>query len=405
VKGNLYPKLKEKPLIGTVYHFTTEPGVASDRINLLAGLGAPTDIRLAWKVRQLANAILPSEGFDEDAEQLYYLQNRTSWLCSLIHILKLYEFYWPERLPGRRADLGDLYHMILDPVRLAAAINEMMAYEVTDKAKARGDTFGGIRRWLLPAALLFGPTEVPGGQRPPTNNYQEFTQGLLTALAAFGRGGILHDKIRDDVSSPPGRLFELEDLDRDEPVTIVMTAREQELDDAVTVVSMAVKRLQHILFGRMGKRRRPVLLLLDETRRIRNFKPGQYITFAREAQAGCVIVYQSLDQIKDEAEITEILENVGTQIYLKSVVGNSAKHLIEYLPKRYRWSFSRTASLSDGNFGGTWTQQQDLIDYFTTGDLNRLPSGRRSALVYLNDHPSGKPFFVEMDEDRIAELA
>jgi TraM recognition site of TraD and TraG len=402
VKGNLYQKLQEKGLTGKVYHFTTEPGAASDRLNFLAGLGTPQEPRLDWQIRQLASAILPSEGFEE-GEQRYFLQNRTNWLCALIHILKLSEYYWPKWYPGRTADLSDLYDLISNPDVLVETIKTMIAYQQSGKAPA--DVYGGARRWLLSAALLFSKEEITGGQRSPQHSYQEYVQGLLTPLTSFAKGGILQHKIRD-IAAGDGKAFRLEELNGNEPVTIIMTAREQELDDAVTVSSMAVKRLQQILFDRVGARQRPMLLLLDETRRIRSFRPGQYITFAREAQAGCVIVYQSLDQIEDEAEKTEILENVGTQIYLKSIVGNSAKRLIEFLPKRYRRSFSLAKSRTiAGDMSDTWTEQQELIDYFSTRDLYRLPSGPRSALVYLNDHRSGKPFLVEMDEEKIPALA
>jgi TraM recognition site of TraD and TraG len=411
VKGNLHQKLLEAGLGGEILHFTTQPGVRSDRINFLAGMGAVTNPALAWQVRQLAHAILPDEGFEE-GEQKYFLQNRMIWLRSLIHLLKLKEAYVPRRFVDpvsnvkRVADLADLYAFIADPQALFEDLKHLLRLEEGSGRYRREQVFGGARAWISRAALLFSKDEVPGGQRGPQATYQEYVQGLLTPLESFAAGGILCEKIKDGVDQPGARLFSLDRLGADTQVTILLTAREQELDDAVTVTSMAVKRLQQLLFERMGQRRRPILMLLDETRRIRSFRPGEYITFAREAMAGCVIVYQSLDQIKDEREITEILENVGTQIYLGGVVGKTAERLIQFLPKRWRPTFSHSMSVGfDGTSStGSWEQRQELGGFFETSDLFRLPTGPRGALVYLKSHPGGRPFIVDLDEDRIAEL-
>ena len=399
VKGNLYDKLLLEGLSGTVYHFSTEPGAPSDRINFLGGLGPPTDRRLSWRVRQLVHAILPEEVW-EKSQHLYYFQNCVVWLRSLIHVLKLYELYYPERFAGRSADLCDLFEMITDYPELCRRINEMIWDEDNDRVHATAATFGGVRAWLRRMALLFAPGDVPGGQRRGEYQFLDLAQGILTPLEPFAPGGILAGRVRDSDDGSGGRLFRMEDLGRPEQVTIVLTAREQELDDSVAVVSMAVKRLQHLLFERMGARDpREVLLLLDETRRIRGFRAGEYITFAREAKAGCVLVYQSLDQIKDEREITEILENVGTQIYLGSLMGDTARRFIDLLPKRHRATFSQTLSMSRGQgAGGSWEKHQELIDSFNTGDLHKLPAGEWPALVYIRDHLSRKPFLVDMDE-------
>jgi hypothetical protein len=141
---------------------------------------------------------------------------------------------------------------------------------------------------------------------------------------------------------------------------------------------------------------------LDETRRIRSFKAGEYITFARDAKAGCVLVYQSISQIKSDAEVTEILENVGTQIYLRSIVGATAKRFVEILPKRYRPTFSLSRSFSgDAGMSRSLQTGQEVIDYFTTAELYRLPAGKYPALVYIKDHNAGKPFLVDMTNEEL----
>jgi len=170
---------------------------------------------------------------------------------------------------------------------------------------------------------------LPEGQRDKEYGYRQYTQAIVTALEPFARHGTLYPKIR---SVGDGQQFALADLDRqDQKVTVLIAAREQDQEKASTVLSLSIKRLQQVLFNRMArsdKALKPVVLLLDETRRIRAFKANEYVTFAREAQTACVVVYQSIDQIGDTQAITELLENIGTQIYLGTVVGNTARSFI-----------------------------------------------------------------------------
>jgi type IV secretory pathway TraG/TraD family ATPase VirD4 len=168
---------------------------------------------------------------------------------------------------------------------------------------------------------------------------------------------------------------------------------------------MAIKRLEQILFERR-KRAKPdhdVLLLLDETRRIRRFKAGEYITFARDAKAGCVLVYQSIAQIRSEQEVIEILENVGTQIYLRSLTGATATRFIEMLPKRERPRFSLGSSQGSDGFSKSMQMGQEQVDYLSTSELYRLPAGNYPALVYIKDHGEGKPILVDMDKERLRQ--
>lgn len=95
-------------------------------------------------------------------------------------------------------------------------------------------------------------------------------------------------------------------------------------------------------------------------------------------------------------KINTLLENIGTQIYLGSLVGNTARYFIESLPQRSRPTFSRTASF--GSDGKSESEQvgQEKVDYFTTYELYRLPAGEWPALVYINDQPRRSPFLVDM---------
>ena len=117
------------------------------------------------------------------------------------------------------------------------------------------------------------------------------------------------------------------------------------------------------------------------------------------ARVGCVVVYQSLDQIGDETVITEMLENIGTQIYLRTLAGNTAKFFTKMLPSRHRLVVSEQITMSaQGVRGQSRSLSHEIGDYVTTADLYSLPAGQYPALVYLNDAPRCKPILVDMAE-------
>lgn len=326
-----------------------------------------------------------------------------TWVREILHLLD------PRRMPSRFRMTGASQHVL----RADGVPDEVVSRlgEIVDQ------TIGTLNLYLMMLEAVFSAGELepwvtplverarlPGeGARRPEESYRDYTHPLVAALEPFSRHGTLYPKIRD---AGPGDPFDLEDLDRrDQQTTIILAAREQDLATAETVLSMAITRLQHLLFERMDSREdevRPVLLLLDETRRIRQFEANKYITFAREAKAGCVVVYQSLDQIGDEKQIAEILENVGTQIYLGSLVGNTARYFINTLPRRYRVSVTEQVAFGADGRSRTVALGKELVDVLTTNELYHLPAGEWPALVLINDQPRRKPILVDMSDPAAA---
>jgi TraM recognition site of TraD and TraG len=402
VKGNLRAKLDGK-LAGKIFHFSTDPKVAAcDRINFLAGLD-PTTPEGTERIQGLVAAILPAEaqrprGDEED----FHFRNKSVWLTALIHLVKLLEFYRPDLFheadgTPRSADLGDLYRYAVDEEELVALLHALGEIERDRRGRGLPVPPCGADHWSREIANLIHPDRMPGGQRDRHLGYRAYSQGLVSALEPFSEHGTLCRKVRD---RGEGELFSLEDLGRgDGPVTIILSAREQDLERAETVLAMAVRQLQHYLFERVNQDGvRPVLLLLDETRRIRSFEANRYITFAREAKAGCVVVYQSLDQIGDERAISEILENVGAQIYLGGLSGNTAKYFMASLPRRHRANVSVQTSYGPEGSRRTESVVNELVEYLTTNELYELPAGEWPALVYINDQPRRRPILVDMGE-------
>jgi hypothetical protein len=283
-------------------------------------------------------------------------------------------------------------------------VSELRAAEQEMRDEGQAPPKCGVDYWVSEISGLLNPQKVEGGTRPEQHGYHEYTVLMKQALEPFAPHGTLRKKIRDN---GPGRLFRLEDLgadDPDPPVTVLIAARGQDHSNADTVLSLAITRLQDLLFERMAvedRDPRPILLLLDETRRIRGFRPNEYITFAREAKAGCVLVYQSLDQIGDESKIFEILENVGTQIYLDSLTGFTARRFLQILPQRTRmWKVESTQVLPSGP-SRTYANVKDMADAFSLDDLYRLPAGAWPALVYLSEPPRKRVFLVDLDQERL----
>ncbi|MDX1988718.1 MAG: hypothetical protein SFV17_18680 [Candidatus Obscuribacter sp.] len=392
VKGNLKKKLG--PLQGKTYYFSTDPNEPSDRVNFLSDLKA-TDID---KISQLATAILPSEGWESGKDHFHY-QNRLIWLGAIIHILKLYEHYYfdnKEHLNGQPVDLSDLYNLV---AREDYLLDTIRAVEWAEGKKIKQIPCS-VYPWLTKISLLLSERDHTLGKRGPEDTFPEYTQGMIVALEPFASNdglGTLYPKIRS--KGQKGTLFDFNLLGSAEQVTIILSAREQDLEKAVTVLSMTIKKLQNMLFDRFRQDEpRPLLLLLDETRRIRSFRPNEYVTFAREAKAGCVLVYQSLDQIGEERAVMELLENIGTQVYLRTLVGNTARFFQSVLPKRFRTNFSISTSFGESGPSSTVQTGQVLDDYFSTFDLYRLPGGTWTSLIYIRDLGQGKPFIVDMEE-------
>lgn len=408
VKGNLHSKLTsgDEALDGDVFYLSTDPDVAGcDRVNFLDGLvsGNGPTAAASERIEQLAAAILPRDsqvrrGSDEE----FHYRNSLIWLTGLLHLVLLRQVYLPGSF-GRagRPSLADLYELATDERALYGWIRRLRGAEAAGRRRERA-----VDSWVRELALLIDPDEMPEGQRDRRYSYRQLTLSIAQALRPFSRSGTMAAKI---AAVGPGRLFRLADLDRGEPhppVTMILAAREQDGDKAELVLGMTIARLQQLLFDRVRlDEPRPILLLLDETRRIRGFEPNKYITYAREAKAGCVIVYQALDQIGDERAIFEILENVGTQIYLGSVAGNTAKYLIQVLPKRSRPAVQLSQSETDKGRTRTTVVSRESAELLTTNELNRLSAGEYPALVYINDQPRRRPILVEMSERAVLQEA
>ena len=409
VKGNMRYNLDG--LAGDVYCFSTDPAnTASDRMNFLDGPMGLNAVETD-RIRQLVTALLPARGFlEQGGLDEYHYRNRVIWLTAFVHILKLAQCYYPgwfldDNGNERNVDLADLYDLIADEESFYNWIAKLQDGEATLAKQDKELPVCGVDHWIFELAIMLDRNKIAAGQRPEKDSFRTYTTALLTALEPFSKHGTLHQRVR---SYGPGRLFNLETVlgEGRRPVTVILSARQQDLDKSAAVLSLAIKRLQWFLFDRMAQPdagKRPVLLLLDETRRIRDFDAAEYITFAREAKTCCVIVYQSLDQVIPESRRIELLENVGVQIYLGSLVGNTARNFMSILPKRSRTKISRQIVRSANTETLTLNITNETVDYLTSAELYHLPGGHWPALVYINDQPRRAPFFTDMSDPSLEQ--
>jgi len=408
---------------GELFHLTTDPrlspgddsGVPNHALNVLEGIDPRSRISIQ-RVRQIAEALLPDEGLTQ-GETRVWRNNWLNWLTGLIHLAVLHEWYLP--MAGGALDLSHVYDLASTKESVIACINDIDRRERETLEAGELPVEPGLATWfadvavLLPCEVIVPPNKMHGrpalsGERAE-HSYRWLTEPLTSALRPFRRHGLLHDKVSGFEDLPRFSLERLAGIDNElkpsrEQITVVVAAREQELDDAQTLLTLVIVKLQHALYDRMRyagtEQLKPILLLLDETRRIRNFKVHEYVSYAREAEAGCVVVFQSLDQIGTEPQIRELLSNIGTQIYLGSLSGTTAAQFISHLPVRGRRSFSFSTGPSDGTPVLQVSNRE--VPFFSTADLHVLPAGRYPALVYLREQPARAPILTSLDRDLMA---
>jgi len=400
VKGDLRAKLGA--LEGRIFHFSTDPAAGrgrppSDRINLISGLSGCADGG-KQQVSQIAEALMPQREFKGEEGNRYL--SRKKWLGALIHLLQIYHYYdGRDSFEGRGPDLSDVYRATTDERYLCDIILKVRELEANRVRRNEpllriGEDFGA-EFWVRELALLLDPKLIEGGQRAERDAFQAMTFGLPQELDAFSSASSIGKRIGDRGA---GRLFRLEDLVGNRQTTIILEARVVDAGSAETVLSGIIAKLGYLIQNRFPEEPpRPLLLLLDEAARIRSFKPDEYFSFARSAKAGCVVVYQGINQVcgGDRGRLDTVLANVGVQIYLGSLEGDTAEYVSRRLGKRTRTIYEPVPGARPGS--PRTIPRSIEVDNLSIRELGSLPAGRWPALVFVRDC-SSKPILVDMSE-------
>jgi hypothetical protein len=396
VKGGLFDELSRK-LDGNVFHFTTDPKRSDgDLINFLHRLcdGFADEGR----VRTFAQMLMPRNDWDEQQQDFPY-DNHVDWLTALIQLLALYEQYYPNEFVNGIADLSDLYAIVSDEANLYQVIDRIEQAEL--RRPAREPRRADLDHCKADLAPLIHTTRK--GRRKGNASFHTLTRNILNALRPFSRHGTFYSKT--SFGTGPGdpnagkRVLALDALDSsEEPVAIFLSVRKKtDADASAVMLPLIVKWLEDWLLQRKEKSNpTDTLVLLDETYELPDFDPLDFTSQARDAKAGSVVAYRSLREIGEPHQIKIMLENVGTQIFLGSLTGETARNFIEILPTRKQPSFSVTTS--SGLDGSSVQTGQETVEFFTTAELYSLPGGKWPALVYINSQPKRPPFITDLDE-------
>ena len=419
VKGGvLNRKLTERMVKGglptscAMFHFSTDPNeLESDRVNFLAGFSL-FEKNGPQECERMAYAILPRGSFSGD-EGVYYA-NRVAWLTGLIGILKLHEL--SAELPGKRQhDLSDLCRLASEERLLLDWIAEIDAWQ--ERAKTDGDDTPacGLDYWLPQIIDLLPDVEIPRvdpnarkifGQRDRGMEYVRYTRNLLTPILPFRSPGVLSQRIQCPFGAEgqPGQ-FKIDDLYGERQVAIVLSVPDEGMQTGNSILSLVIGRVSRLMRDRFNsEKKRPILLLLDETRRIHGFNAAEFVSFARESEVGVVLVYQDLDQITERK--SELLGIVGIQIYLKLINEATFNHFQTLFEKRTRKKVSRSDTPGVGGSSESFQYHEETVDFLERSAVADLPAGEYPAIVYVRDHPSRKPFLVDLAEsDEAREFA
>ena len=132
----------------------------------------------------------------------------------------------------------------------------------------------------------------------------------------------------------------------------------------------------------------PIMMILDEfgnLGRIPNFEAT--ITLARSRGISIWLGLQSLDQLKRYGEENGniILENLGTQVFLRGIKGKSAEYISKILGESTvvvnKENISESGGIFNKNYSTTYSQQENKRPLMTVDEVNRLPDDRAIVKV------------------------
>ena len=113
--------------------------------------------------------------------------------------------------------------------------------------------------------------------------YVRYTRNLLTPILPFRPPGVLSQRIQCPFGAEgqPGQ-FKIDDLYGERQVAIVPSVPDEGMQTGDSILSLVIGRVSRLMRNRFNsEKKRPILLLLDETRRIHGFNAAEFVSFAR----------------------------------------------------------------------------------------------------------------------------
>jgi hypothetical protein len=432
VKGNVYDNLQrrlaETPVEyrPVVHRFSTNANGMTNygvRLNFLGEIEYGTD-KGRTQIAELAQAIVPDTGYTGQ-DRIFY-ENRLKWCEAFIGITCLHSAYIDHdsrRHPSpakRRHDMSDVRDLLRDQWLFCVTVCWIRAYEMHNRVVGAPIATPHVADWFHDVAMMVSPTLLnsawtavrktkPGWELQENcplrgaqgkQTFEEIATTLSTALRVFDPNNALHPSISgEEVAPGMGDQLKISDLFGAKPMALVIEAQGNNPSQQDTVLSMVLALVNTQLAERFtaSDDRPNALLLLDETQRIRGFDGLRFVTFARQAGVGAVLVYQTLGQIAEDQR-RPLFDAVGTVVFLREIRGEGYELVADMLGTGKRRV--KTASVTQ-EIGGLSNNEQfsmESVPLMESEALAPFPFGPYSAMILVRDHPSGLPFFTDMTD-------
>jgi hypothetical protein len=432
VKGNVYDNLQRRlaeipaenrPVVERFSTNATGPTSRGVRLNFLAEIEYGTE-KGRTQIAELAQAIVPDTGFTGQ-DRIFY-ENRLKWCEAFIGITCLHSVYVDHdsrrhpRPAKRRHDMSDVRDLVRDEWRFCFTICEIKAHELHNEALGAPIATPHVADWFHDVAMMVSPTLLksawatsrkthPGWELQENcplrgaqgkQTFEEIATTLSTALRVFDPNNALYPSVSgEEVAPGMGDQLKMSDLFGAKPMALVIEAQGNNPSQQDTVLSMVLALVNTQLAERFtaGHGRPNALLLLDETQRIRGFDGLRFVTFARQAGVGAVLVYQTLGQIAEDQR-RPLFDGVGTVVFLREIRGEGYELLADMLGTGKRRIKTAGFTQEIGGLSKTEQFSMESVPLLESEALAPFPFGPYSALVLVRDHPSGLPFFTDMTD-------
>jgi hypothetical protein len=409
VKGNLREKieqaLSDSGVSVPVQVFSTDPHSRSDHMNLLWGIHAD-QIDAQEQLMAFAEAMLPERELGPQDKGVWH-RIAVGFARGALQILKLLEYY--ELLETNRpANLTDLYNLISRELELVNWIAVLRRHEEKLRSLGRPLARYSVEDCIVLMAIALGRLNwtvsfpdgstrdevFEDGERSPERTYMEYVLPLLTALDPFRPAGFMASRT---TSTGDSREIRIDRVALGlQPGVVILSYRENDSGLSTAMLGLTTIRLIQMLDHRRNtpqEKTGDIVLLLDETARIRGLDAPRFVSFVRENRIGYVLVYQSLALIGPKADIQTVLRNIGTWIFLSGLAGEDLAYFNENMPGRETVRRLEGDQTSPDGRTRSSTQQGREVPFLNAAAAERFPGGSYPAMIRVS---GWRPFFTDL---------
>ncbi len=245
-----------------------------------------------------------------------------------------------------------------------------------------------------------GVTDLEAALRYPRADYAQIIGGVVAALRPLDSSGV--NAVTRGTSKRPS--INLDAVLDDHQLLIVGAALKGGRTSAV-LSSMLLNQLSQRLSERLGRKHRPVLLVIDEAPQIiERVDVARLMAVSRNAGMGVVMAMQDVAQIKAENDRSWIVSDPGVFAILPGASPKSVTDFGRRLGQRFETTIG--GSLGDRRTSsGAPPPSQALgtegIPVLREREIMQPPFGERPAIIHVTAAGvTTKPLLVDMQRDR-----